>query len=58
MSKSVTASLQKKEITVLPWPSMRPDLNPIENLWQELKVPINRWSSKYPQELERATIKQ
>ena len=47
MFKSVTAWLQKKKIIVLPWASMNPDLNPIENLWQELKVQINRLSPKY-----------
>ena len=30
---------------------MSPDLNPIENLWQELKVQINHWSPKNLQEL-------
>ncbi len=37
-SKSVTVWLQKKKITVLPWLLKNPDWNPIENLWQELKV--------------------
>ena len=37
---------------------MNPDLNPIENLWQELKVQINQRSPKNPQVLERVTIEE
>ena len=52
MSKSVTVWLQENKITVQPWSSMSPNLNPIENLWKELKVWINCQSPKNLQELE------
>jgi transposase len=53
-SKMTRAWFERKRITVLPWPSQSPDLNPIENLWYSLKNSIQKRELTKKSELEAA----
>lgn len=45
---------EENRVTVLPWPSQSPDLNPIEHLWGDLKKTIGNRKSSNKQQLWEA----
>ncbi len=52
-AKATKEWLKKKHIKVLEGPSQSPDLNPIENLWRELKVRVAKRQPRNLNDLER-----
>ena len=52
-AKTTQEWLQDKSLNVLEGPSQSPDLNPIEHLWRDLKIAVQRCSPSNLTELER-----
>ena len=51
--KSTLELLRNKNINVLEWPSQSPDLNPIKNLWHDLRIAVHQCSTHNLTELEQ-----
>lgn len=51
-SRQTTEWFRTHRISVLEWPSQSPDLNPIENLWKQLKVKVGERRPSNLKELE------
>ena len=55
-AKATSAFLKKKRVKVLDWPSMSPDLNPIEHVWNHLKRHVEQRQPSNLHELKDVVI--
>lgn len=50
-ARSVKQWFSSENINVLDWPAQSPDLNPIENLWADVEIALEKKVSKNAEEL-------
>ncbi len=57
-TKTTTALLMKLKVKVMEWPSMSPDLNPIEHMWGILKRKVEKHHVSNIQQLRDAIMEE
>ena len=57
-AKATLEWFKGKQVNVLEWPSQSPDLNPIENLWYDLKIAVYQQNPSNLKELEQFCLEE